>query len=150
MGRKSGLILIALLIVFGLFSGNCDSTTKTKTVPTPVPSPTTTESSPPALTTEPKPSQTPEPSLVPSPSSPGVKAIGRTVTAQDKAKDSDTWASYLREDEITAIAVDQDCLWLGSDSGLIRFSKNGQEIYPYLLWQRGRIVGYRYPGAQVL
>jgi len=130
MGRKSGLILISLLIAFGLFSGNCASTTKTKTAPTPAPSSPPTES--PTSIPIPIPKQqspkSAEPTPSPLPSLPTAKATGRTVTEQDKAKDSDTWASYLREDEITAIAVDQDCLWLGTDSGLIRFSKKEQEI----------------------
>lgn len=59
---------------------------------------------------------------------PAVKAIGTTVTKQDEAKDSDTWASYLQGESIRAIGVGQDCLWLGTDSGLICVCKKGSEI----------------------
>jgi len=47
---------------------------------------------------------------------------------EDKAKDSDTWVNYLDGESIQAIGVDKDCLWLGTDSGLIRFSRQANEV----------------------
>ena len=88
-----------------------------KAIPAPAPMPAPA----PAPTPGPTPAPAPPPTIAP-------EKTGRTVAEQDKAEDCDTWASYLQGSSIQVIAVGQDCLWLGTNSGLIRFSKSGQEI----------------------
>jgi len=50
-------------------------------------------------------------------------ASARAYAEQDKSKETDIWARYLKGKSIQAIAVGKDCLWLGTDTGLILFSK---------------------------
>ncbi len=57
-----------------------------------------------------------------------LEKIGYTITEQDESKETDMWAEYLERETIQAIAVDKDCLWLGTGEGLIRFSKEGEQI----------------------
>ena len=111
--KKLGALLLAVLVM------SC--------APAPQPTPT------PFLTYTPYPTYTPFPTPASMPASRSAPAsLGTTVIKPVEAKPSDRWASYLEGKVIQAIAVGRDCLWLGTEEGLIRFSKEGDRIiYTY-------------------
>ena len=115
---------LSALVILGLLMASC--------APTPKPAPTSVPTPTPPPTYTPYPTYTlvlmPTPTLTSKPT-PAPEKVGRTMTEQEKAEDTDIWASYLEGETIQAIAIDKGCLWLGTDEGLVRFSKEGDQIF---------------------